>query len=407
MGKDLKGKELGSGISQRKDGRYCARYNDRFGKRAYLYSRNLTELKKELNKAIYEDANQKNIIDKNITLDSWFDKWINIYKFNTIRANTKRYYEHVYHKHISNVLGKRKITEIRHIEIVAIIKDLYKRGYGYETQNKVRIILLDMFNKAMVDELVIKNPAQGLRVRKDKVEVRVLSKEEQTEFFECARGTFYNNLFQVAISTGLRQGELCALTWDDIDLDKKEIHVTKTLLYQKLGNDEQKTFHIELPKTLSSVRSVPINRQCEIALKKQRIQQNVIMGKRSAKPIEGFKNLLFTTKYGTPINAQIYNEAIKSIINEINLCRDEADKFETFSSHTFRHSFATRCFESGIHPKTVQKYLGHATLSMTMDLYTHVLGEHKQEEMEKLDIDFTTPFSLEESIIDKQLERVN
>ena len=401
MGKDLKGKELGQGISQRKDGRYCARYNDRFGKRACLYNRNLADLKKELNKAIYEDANQKSIVDKSITLDSWFDKWINIYKFNTIRANTKRYYEHVYYKHISKVLGKRKLSEIKHIEVVAIIKDLHKKGYAYETQNKVRIILLDMFNKAMVDELVVKNPVQGLRVRKDKVNVRVLSKEEQVEFFECAMGTFYNNLFQVAITTGLRQGELCALTWDDIDLDRKEIRVTKTLLYQKLGDDKQKTFHIELPKTTASERNVPINKQCEIALKKQYMQQNVIMSKSSAKPVEGFENLLFTTKYGTPINAQIYNDAIKSIVNEINLCRDEADKFEVFSSHTLRHSLTTRCFESGIHPKTVQKYLGHATLSMTMDLYTHVLEEHKQEEMERLEIDFTNSFNVEETVLDK------
>lgn len=407
MGKDLKGKELGNGISQRKDGRYCARYNDRFGKRAYLYSRNLTELKKELNKALYEDANRKNIVNTHITLDEWFDKWINIYKFNTIRANTKRYYEHVYYTHISKSLGKRKISEIKNIEIVAIIKDLHEKGYAYETKNKVRIILRDMFNKAIVDELVIKNPIQGIKLRKDKNEVRVLSKEEQAEFFECAQGTFYSNLFQVAIATGLRQGELCALTWDDIDLENMEIHVTKTLLYQKLGEDRKKTFHIELPKTLSSTRSVPINRQCEMALKKQRIQQIVINSKSSVKYVEGFENLLFTTKYGTPINSQIYNDAIKSIINEINLCRDEADKFEVFSSHAFRHSFATRCFESGIQPKIVQKYLGHATLSMTMDLYTHVLEEHKQEEMKKLDISFNDSFSILEEAINRKFEEVN
>lgn len=263
-----------------------------------------------------------------------------------------------------------------------------------------------MFNKAMLDELVVKNPAQGIRLRKDKVEVRVLSKEEQNEFFECAMGTFYSNLFQVAISTGLRQGELCALTWEDVDLDGKEISINKTLLYQKLAGDISKTFHLEKPKTESSFRSIPINKSCELALKRQRIQQSVIMSKSSAKPIKGFENLLFTTKYGTPINAQIYNDAIKSIINEINLCRDEVDKFDVFSSHTFRHTFATRCFESGIQPKTVQKYLGHATLSMTMDLYTHVLEEHKKEEMEKLDIDFTDSFNVGESVIYKKFQDI-
>ena len=101
--------------------------------------------------------------------------------------------------------------------------------------------------------------------------------------------------------------------------------------------------------------------------------------------MEGFENLLFTTKYGTPICNQILLDAIKRIIEEINLCRDELEQFEIFSPHCFRHTFATRCFEAGIQPKTVQTYLGHATLQMTMDLYTSVLGNHRQEEMQKLE----------------------
>ena len=109
------------------------------------------------------------------------------------------------------------------------------------------------------------------------------------------------------------------------------------------------------------------------------------MARKSAKPLEGFENLLFTTKYGTPICNQILLDAIKRIIEEINLCRDELEQFEIFSPHCFRHTFATRCFEAGIQPKTVQTYLGHATLQMTMDLYTSVLGNHRQEEMQKLE----------------------
>lgn len=388
MGKDLKGKELGSGISQRKDGRYCARYIDRFGKRASLYNRSLSILKDELNKAIYEDKTKKSVLSPNIKLDDWFDKWINIYKFNIIKANSRRNYIHVYTKHISPILGSKKIADIKHIEIVELIKNLKKKGYQYETQNKVRIILLDMFNKAMIDEFLVKNPAFGITLKKDKKDVRVLTREEQEVFFNCCSGTFYNNIFQIAVLTGLRQGELCALTWEDIDLVKKEINVNKTLVYQKFENDICKTFHMETPKTETSNRKIPITKQCENVLLKQKMQRDIIFEKRYAKPVEGFGNLLFTTKYATPINAQIFNDAIKSIVDEINLCRDDIDKFEMFSSHTFRHTFSTRCFESGISPKTVQNYLGHATLSMTMDLYTHVLEEHKQEEIDKLEIVF-------------------
>ena len=145
-------------------------------------------------------------------------------------------------------------------------------------------------------------------------------------------------------------------------LKSKEISVTRTLIYQKFEGGTKKIFHIDPSKTKSSIRKVPINKQCEIALKKQKMQYNVVMSKLSAKPLEGFEDLLFTTKYGTPINAQIMCDAIKVIVNQINLCRDDLEQFEIFSGHCFRHSFATCCFEAGIQPKTVQMYLGHANL---------------------------------------------
>lgn len=261
-----------------------------------------------------------------------------------------------------------------------------ENGLKFESQRKVKTMLLDMFDKAMTDNYVLKNPAKGIKlIRNEKKDIRVLTKEEQIEFFDCCKGTFYDNLFTVALSTGLRQGELCGLTVNDIDFDKKELTINKTLLYQKLEGDEGKEFHINPPKTKTSNRIIPINRQCEIALKKQFIQRNNILSKKSAKPLEGFDDLLFTTKFGTPICDQIMIDAIKRVVEEINICRDELEQFEIFSPHCLRHTFATRCFEANIPPKTVQLFLGHASLQMTMDLYTHVLENQKQDDMAKLD----------------------
>lgn len=386
MGKDLKGKELGTGLRQKPNGVYSARYVDRFGNRKEIYDRNLAELKRKLKTALYDDVNGNSVVDNSITLSQWFKSWIEIHKYKVIRNNTKMYYTTIFTKHIEPTLGKKRLKDITQLNIKSLLKELDQKGYQYETKNKVRIMLLDMFDKAMIDNYVLKNPCKGIKlVRDSKKDMRVFSREEQTEFFECCKGTFYDNLFIVAVSTGLRQGEICALTWDDIDFDKKEISVTKTLLYQKLEGDTKKEFHFNPPKTKTSKRIVPISRQCELALKKQYIQRNNIMAKKSAKPLEGFENLLFTTKYGTPICDQIIIDAIKKIVDELNLCRDELEQFEAFSMHCFRHTFATRCFEAGIQPKTVQSYLGHATLQMTMDLYTSVLENHKQEEMQKLE----------------------
>ncbi len=406
MGKDLKGKELGTGLRQKSNGVYSARYVDRFGNRKEIYDRNLINLKRKLNTALYDDANGNSVEDNSITLSQWFKSWIEVHKYKVIRNNTKMYYTQLFTKHIEPSLGRKKLKDVTQLNIRALLKELDQKGYHYETKNKVRIMLLDMFDKAMIDNYVLKNPCKGIRLARDeKKEMRVFSREEQAEFFECSKGTFYDNLFVVAVSTGLRQGEICALTWDDIDFERKEISVTKTLLYQKLEGDTQKEFHINPPKTRTSKRTVPISRQCEIALKKQYIQRNNVMSRKSAKPSEGFENLLFTTKYGTPICNQILLDAIKRIIEEINLCRDELEQFEMFSPHCFRHTFATRCFEAGIQPKTVQTYLGHATLQMTMDLYTSVLENHKQEEMQKLENVLNDVFECGDDILEERFRQ--
>ena len=408
MGKDLKGKELGNGINQRKDKSYHARYVDRFGKRKSLYSTDLKELKQNLQDAIYEDRNKLNVVDKTMTLDIWFDKWINIHKEGIIRENSRCHYIAVFNKHISPLLGRKCLNDITHLDVKERIKNIREKGYKYETQNKVRIILLDMFNKAMIDEYVLRNPAKGIVLKRDeRFERKVLTQDEQAVFFECCRGTFYNNLFVVAISTGMRPGELFALTWEDIDLENMEITVDKTLVYQKFENDTKKEFHLGPTKTKTSDRKIPITRQCEVALKKQYMQYKVVMNKIYAKPVKGLEKCLFTTRHGTPINSQIYSDAIKCIIKEINLYTNELEQMEYFSGHTFRHTFATRCFESNIQGKTIQKYLGHANLQMTMDLYTHVLDEHRKIELGKLESKFELLEQDYENMIESKFNEIH
>lgn len=386
MGKSLDGKELGRGIIQKKNGRYEARYVDRFGNRKSISGNDLKDVRKKFNEAIYENEKEVNIRE-NLKLDDWYEKWMNVYKFDSIRNNTKRHYNQIYYKHISPYLGKCYINDITQLQIRELIKHLAKQGYQFETKNKVKILLLDIFNKALIDDFVKRNPVRGISVKRDiEKEVQVLSAQEQNAFFDCCKGTFYDNFFNVAIATGMRIGELAALRWEDIDLEEKVIHVKRTLVYQKYDDDECKTFHFELPKTRTSVRDIPINRQCEIALKKQYLQKNVIRDKAPTErtPEKQFQDLLFTTRYNTPLNSQIIYDAIKRVVEEVNLVRDVTEELEMFSCHCFRHTFATRCFEAGIQPKTVQTYLGHATLQMTMDLYTSVLAEHQESEMEKL-----------------------
>ena len=387
MGKDLKGKEIGKGFIQKSNGSYEARYIDRFGNRKSITGRNLKDVRRRYNEAIYEDEHEINFRE-NYSLDEWYKAWLNLYKIDEIRPNTLARYKTLYRKHISPVLGKMKLSRITQLEIRKLLKNMKENGLGYETRNSAKIMLVDMFNKALIDDFVRKNPAKGITVKRDEEkEIKVLTVEEQALFFDCCKGTFYDNFFITAVATGMRIGEIAALREQDIDFDKKVIHVSRTLVYAKYEEDTQKSFHFEDPKTKTSIRTIPINKQCFMALKKQIMQKRIVMNKapKTKMPEKEFQNLIFTTTFNTPIKPQIIIDAIKKIVNEINLTRDPLEEMELFSCHAFRHTFATRCFEAGIKPKTVQAYLGHASLQMTMDLYTTVLPDHLSDEMEKLD----------------------
>ena len=380
MGKDLKGKELGIGITQRKDGLYQGRYTDRFGKKKTIYEKKLTDLRKNLAKAIADNENFVNV-SQSITLDAWFDRWMKIYKEKSVRPNTKREYAYIYNKSISPYIGNRNINSLVKSDIQRLIDKAHEDGYKYERQNKIKVILSDMFSRAIEDDLMIKNPASGVKLRADKkVVAKSLSLEEQNIFFDFCQNTFYDNLFNVAVNTGLRPGELFALQLSDVNMEDGYIDVSKTLVYQKYLDDERKTFHVEPPKTKQSYRKVPINSVCRTYLERQFELKKVVSQKRPKQQNE----YMFVTKFNTPLNSVIYSDAIKAIVRQINLMRSFDNQFEDFSGHTFRHTFATRCFEAGVDGKVVQAYLGHASLKMTMDLYTHVTEEKSNLDIEKI-----------------------
>lgn len=380
MGKNLKGKELGEGLIQRKDGLYQARYTDRWGTRKTIYRKDLKELRKLLAEAVAENSSHISI-KENITLDVWFSRWMMVYKEKTIRPNTKREYTHIYTKNISPYLGSYKINEIVKSDIQWIIDTASDDGYAYERQSKIKIILRDMLQRAVEDNLVVSNPVSGIKLRADKeIKARALTQEEQDTFFDFCRNTFYDNLFNVAVNTGLRPGELFALELSDIDFENGFIDISKTLVYQKYLTDEKKEFHVEPPKTRQSNRQVPINSLCRKYLEQQ-IELKKIVSQRRPKEQNKY---LFVTKFNTPLNSQIYSDAIRAVIRKINLLRPSDKQFPIFSGHTFRHTFATRCFENGIEAKVVQSYLGHASLKMTMDLYVHVTEEKSSIDIEKI-----------------------
>lgn len=394
MGKDLNGKELGKCLSQKKDGRYCARFNDRFGKRPEFRSYDLRECKKWLKEHKALDALKQNVVDKSTKFENYFyNQWLEIHKFGIIKDNTKASYITTYKKHIAPYFGNKALSSITTLQVKAFFKDKKKAGLSYMTINSSRKIIVDVLERALEDHLVNRNEAKGAKLHRDEEkEPRFLTVEEQQDFMQAAAGTYYYNLYALMIGSGLRPGEAYALTEDDIDFKNNIIHVTKTLIYQKwehLG-DTKRSFHIDTPKTYCSTRDVPMSSIAREALLRQIKQKRIVAAKIEKTTMadrlqDEFKDLLFISQLNTPLESQIVCEAIARVLREVNFIREEAEVIDDVTPHCFRHTFATRCIESGMNPKTLQKILGHATLEMTMNLYVHVTEERKILEIETFD----------------------
>ena len=179
----------------------------------------------------------------------------------------------------------------------------------------------------------------------------------------------HNNLFLFLLSTGVRIGEATALTWFDINFDKAEININKTVARVEDG------FIISnSAKTESSNRMIPITKDLERILKDQFEQNQILFGSKCI--------YVFPNNRGGFANYNGVNNSIRAIIKNIN--KDSPFIFPHFTAHAFRDTFATRCIEQGMQPQTLKTILGHSSLKMTMDLYAHVMPNTKHEELSKI-----------------------
>lgn len=363
MGKSLNGKELGRGITQRKDGIYQGRFVNRFGKKQTIYASTLNEVRQKLRNAQYEDEKALNVVTKDITLDEWYEVWMDTCKKNC-RASTKESYA-IHYRRIQKALGWRKLTSLNLIILQQAINELVSDN----ARKNSKKILVDMLDKAVDADLLIKNVAKQINpviTKEEKRERRVLTVKEEELFLKQAEGSFYYNLYVVALDTGLRVGELMGLTWNDVDFKKKVLHVRHTLCYFR--KDGKYIHEMHDTKTKNSRRTIPLTQRAYDALKQQKVQKFHILIKGKIAP-EGFEDLVFVTRNNRPTQQFLVQECMLLTIKHIQKTNPE---YEVFSPHSFRHTFATRAIENGMQPKTLQKILGHASLQMTMDLYCHV-----------------------------------
>lgn len=378
MGKDLKGREIGKGLSQRKDKKYSARYVSKSGKRIEKYFNTLPEARNWLADAKYEDSHNNTEITSTVTVDTWFNYWYDNLIVD-LSPNTRRNYKERYTINIKPSIGKMCISDVKPMHCKLILNKMIDI-YAGSTIKQTFIAMGTMFRAAVMNDVISKHPMDGVRYTKPvkaASDYRVLTTDEQKIFLDVAKSS--HNYYQYAfiLETGLRTGELIGLTWDAIDWDNHTLTVNKTLEFRH----KQKFWRAGPPKTQTSYRTIPLTAQAYnilLELKEKRKIQKLSeelsqvltftdrkTGQTASLVMSDLVFINFRT--GMPAKNSSYDTHL------YKLC--ETAGIPPFSMHTLRHTYATRAIESGMQPKILQKLLGHASITTTMDTYVHVTDD--------------------------------
>lgn len=383
-------KKRGAGegsIFKQKDGRWRAAITigcDEEGnqKKKYLYGKTRQEVAEKLNQAVFSLQQGTFVQPNKVKVSEWLNTWLFQYKKPSVRPSTFRDYEGLVRVHINPIIGGILLKDLRPEQIQSLYNEKSKEGLSASTVRHIHIVLHQAFRQAKRNNLVPRNLAEDTELPKLKrPKIKVLSMDAQRKFLAVLDDERLRAAFIVAFGTGMREGELLALRWQDCNLETGAIRVEQTVQRIKVVfDDEVSTKKTELVfgevKTEAGKRSIPLPASVLSELKAHKKRQQV--DKLAAGELWTDSGLVFTTELGGVIEPRNFLRKFYQLLGKAGI--------EHINFHAAaRHSFATRLLEANEHPKVVQEMLGHASITLTLDTYSHVLPEIKQAAAAKLD----------------------
>ena len=361
-------------ISKRPDGTWWARITigkDENGKqkRRAFYGKTRKEVQEKLT-AVLNDVNTNVYVDPtNMTVSQWLGVWLKEYKKNSIRVSSYTSYHDIARLHLIPVFGDYKLKDIRADMIQKLLNEKLEQGLSTSYIKQIYMVLSSALKQAVDSDLIASNAALKVKtptvVRKKR---RAFTADEQAKFIQEVRQSYYGDVYILGFATGMRIGEMLALTWDDIDFVNETVHINKTLVCRKSPDDLKRTTTVGPPKTKSSNRKIPLLPNIIKLLKVRKELQESLYGKL---------DLVFCTLKKLHISTETVKADFYRTIRQAEI--------EGVSLHSLRHTFATRCLENGVELRVVQEFLGHSSIDMTANLYTHVLPDKKKSSMMKLE----------------------
>lgn len=353
-------------------------YNDK-GKpiRKQFYAPTQREVKQKL-----DEYKRKMLIGvdngSTMTLDKWCFTWITEFRANDLKPKSYSRYMGIYNKYIKDSsLGKVKLGDLRTTHLQRYYQVLLDKGVSPNTIGQINTKLKTCLSEAERQSYIDKNWCKLVvlpKIEKDD-KIHVLTKEQQDIFLIAIQGHEMEMLFIMALATGLRLGELQALHWKDVNFDTHEINVNKTL--QKVPvYDKDKVVRYEIveqqPKTINSIRTVPVPSKVIDRLRDYKLLQQDIFTRANIS-----SSYVLCDPLGVPYESKRPVRTLQRILKQLNI--------PVIKFHDLRHTYATRLFEKGVPPKTVQALLGHADIDTTMNIYTHVMKDQKTQAVSCID----------------------
>lgn len=365
----------GENIYLRKDGRWEGRYikeRKPDGKPRFvsIYGKTYSDIKKRLImiKADQYKSGTSFSAHNSCNMQEWSNYWLEILTKPYIKPETYIGYKRVIDKHISPNLGQKKVADITPQDIQETVLLLQKR-LAPTTLRGVLRLLKCILNAACEKNLISHTPYQGIKLPKaPKQPPRVLTKKEQEKLEKEALST--NKLeYMICLYTGLRVGEVCALKWRDIDFESRIMHVRHSVHRIPAENNPHSTYlAIGSPKSESSVRDIPL----------PYFLADILYEKKQ-NSFDSQDDFVLKGTKGDFCDPRTMQQRIKKDCEKLEI--------QDVHMHTLRHTFATRCLESGVHYEVLCEFLGHSSPQITLRHYAHCTPERKRESIDLLKCD--------------------
>jgi len=327
------------------------------------------------NKAIREKDLGTFIEPSPITVDDYMKRWLETAARPRLRDNTYREYEGLLCRYVSPTLGGKRLSDVRPLDIQSLYASMSEKNLSARTVRFTHSVLSSAFKQAVRWRMLLQNPCGSVELpRKVSQEMRSLTPIEAARFLAEAASDRWIALFVLALTTGLRPSEYFGLKWSDVDLEHGLVTVQRSLIWRSYKSGD---WYFGEPKTPRSRRRIPLPASVVRALSEHRRRQ--AEGRLKAGAAYRNLDLVFATNEGQPLIRQnVIQKHFKPILKRAKLP-------ETLRLYDLRHSCATLLLAANENPKVVSERLGHASITLTMDVYSHVLPDMQQGASDKLE----------------------